>query len=64
MTGPRLALAKIQWLIERGRYKDAAKAISDHGRSGVVINKFVLKDMGELLRLRFSMRKLYELDYT
>lgn len=60
---PRLTLAKLQWLIERGRYRDAAKSLADYRRSGGKINKFLLNDMSQLIEYRFSMRRLYELDH-
>lgn len=60
---PRLTLAKLQWLIERKRYRDAAKSLADYRRSGGAVNKFVLNDVSQLIEYRFSMRRLYELDH-
>lgn len=60
---PRLTLAKLQWLIERGRYREAAKCLADYRRLGGAVNKFVLNDVFQLVEHRFSMRRLYELDH-
>jgi hypothetical protein len=61
---PRLTLAKLQWLIERGRYGDAARSVAEYRHTGGKVNKFVLGDLSELVKYRFSMRRLYELDYN
>jgi hypothetical protein len=61
---PRLTLAKIQFLIERRRYGDAAKALANYRNSGGKINKFILNDLTELIKYRFSLRRLYEIDHN
>jgi hypothetical protein len=61
---PRLWLAKMQWLIEQGEYASAMKVVSAYKRSGGKINKFVMNDLLELIKYKFSIRRVYQIDHV
>lgn len=61
---PRLILAKVQWLYERGHHGVACDEILRFFADGNKLNSAVLNDFLELMRSGFSMRKLYEKDHN
>jgi hypothetical protein len=60
---PRLQLAKVQWLTERGDGKKAAEVVTRFFQEGGRLNNAVLSDFVELMANNFSMARLYRLDH-
>lgn len=60
---PRLELAKLQWLLERGEGGKAAGVVTQFFQNGGKLNQAVLNDFIELMSQSFSMERLYRLDH-
>lgn len=60
---PRLILAKIQHLWEKGQHQEASQAIANFFNAGGSLNQQLVNDFMELMSYGFSIRKLYELDH-
>lgn len=60
---PRLQLANLQWLMERGESEKAATIVSRFFQDGGKLNQAVLNDFVELMSRAFSMERLYRLDH-
>jgi hypothetical protein len=60
---PRLQLAKVQWLMERGEGDKAAGVVRQFFQDGGMLNQAVLVDFIELMSHSFSIDRLYRLDH-
>ena len=60
---PRLVLAKIQWLYERGEREQAVDGIIKFINQGGKINNQLVGNFLELMRSGFSMGEQYDLDH-
>jgi len=60
---PRLALAKLQHLWERGDTTAAQRALGSLVKEQGGLNVHVFNDLQELMSFGFSLRKLYDLDH-
>lgn len=60
---PRLQLAKLQWLLERGEGGKAAGVLTQYFQNGGKLNHAVLNDFIELMSQSFSIERLYRLDH-
>jgi len=61
---PRLNLAKIQWLFEKGKHQAASEEIASFFNQGNSMNISLANDFIELMRYGFSIRKLYSKDHS
>ena len=62
---PRLVLAKIQWLYERGEREQAVDGIINFiNQRGSRINTQLVDNFLELMRSGFSMSEQYDLDHS
>jgi hypothetical protein len=59
---PRLVLAKLQWLYERGEYAKAVDLLISHIKNKKNISASVVNDFLDLLRNGFSIRESYVKD--
>lgn len=61
---PRLKLAKMQWLFEKGKHESAVNEITSFFKGGGKVNSALLTDFLDMMRAGFSTRKLYEKDHA
>ena len=59
---PRLILAKIQWLYEQGRHKEATKVMLAYFKSGGKLHPGLFNDFVEMMSQGFNTRRGYEKD--
>jgi hypothetical protein len=60
---PRLQLAKIQWLMERGDERRAAMVLAHFFQRGGKLNHAIISDFIDLMSNAFSILRLYRLDH-
>lgn len=61
---PRLNLAKVQWLFENKEHNKAVQEIEKFFNQKNKANNSLVNDFFELMRYGFSIRSLYEQDYS